>query len=199
VTNKVVMPKITFESLEQLKDSTSLINWTFDEETLLNKSILNIGKKYQITATLETYGDFRSIIDLSKETKYKEIKATFDMLPLVEGQKMVLHNLFFDQGKSIIKEESFEELEKVRKMMTENPSMEILLEGHTDNQGDMFKNIRLAEDRVQAVKDYITKDGAIEAKRIAIKSWGPYKPVVRNSTEEARKKNRRVEFTITKM
>jgi outer membrane protein OmpA-like peptidoglycan-associated protein len=84
-------------------------------------------------------------------------------------------------------------------MMVENMSMEILLEGHTDNQGDMFKNIKLAEDRVNAVKEYIIKDGVVDSKRIGIKSWGPYKPVLRNSSEEARKKNRRVEFTITKM
>ena len=199
VTNNIISPKITFEALDKVKDSTSLVHWTVDEETLYNKSILGVGKKYEMTATLESYGDFKTVLDLTKETKYKEIKVSHDMLPLVKGQKMVLQNLFFDQGKSVIKEESFEELEKVKKMMTENPSMEILLEGHTDNQGDMFKNIQLAEDRVNAVKEYLTKDGAILASRIAIKSWGPYKPVVRNSTEEARKKNRRVEFTITKM
>lgn len=199
LTEKIVTPKITFEAIVPVKDSTSIVHWTTDEETLFNKSILSVGRKYEITATLDSYGEFKTVLDLSKETKYKEIKVTFDLLPLVKGQKMVLQNLFFDQGKSIIKEESFEELEKVKKIMTENPLMEILLEGHTDNQGDMFKNIQLAEDRVNAVKEYITKDGLISVSRIAIKSWGPYKPVVRNSTEEARKKNRRVEFTITKM
>jgi outer membrane protein OmpA-like peptidoglycan-associated protein len=199
VTNNILTPKISFQALGEVKDTTNAINWTYDEETLLNKSILSIGKKYEINATLESYGDFKATVDLSKETKYKEIKAVFELLPLVQGQKMVLQNLFFDQGQSIIKEESFEELEKVKKMMAENPSMEILLEGHTDNQGDMLKNIKLAEDRVNAVKDYITKDGVVDGKRIGIKSWGPYKPVMRNSSEEARKKNRRVEFTITKM
>lgn len=199
VTNNILTPKISFQALGEVKDTTNAINWTYDEETLLNKSILSIGKKYEINATLESYGDFKATVDLSKETKYKEIKAVFELLPLVQGQKMVLQNLIFDQGQSIIKEESFEELEKVKKMMAENPSMEILLEGHTDNQGDMLKNIKLAEDRVNAVKDYITKDGVVDGKRIGIKSWGPYKPVMRNSSEEARKKNRRVEFTITKM
>jgi outer membrane protein OmpA-like peptidoglycan-associated protein len=199
VTNNILTPKISFQALGEVKDTTNAINWTYDEETLLNKSILSIGKKYEINATLESYGDFKATVDLSKETKYKELKAVFEMLPLVQGQKMVLQNLFFDQGQSIIKEESFEELEKVKKIMAENPSMEILLEGHTDNQGDMLKNIKLAEDRVNAVKDYITKDGVVDGKRIGIKSWGPYKPVLRNSSEEARKKNRRVEFTITKM
>ena len=60
----------------------------------------------------------------------------------------------------------------------------------------MFKNIQLAEDRVNAVKEYITKDGLISVSRIAIKSWGPYKPVVINSTEEARKKNQKMYKTL---
>jgi outer membrane protein OmpA-like peptidoglycan-associated protein len=167
--------------------------------TSTNKSILSVGFKYKINAILDGYSDYNAVLDLTKETKYKELKVVFDMLPLVAGQKMVLNNLFFDQGKSVIKDGSFEELEKIKAMMVENASMEILLEGHTDNQGDMFLNIKLAEDRVNAVKEYLTKDGKVNPSRISIKSWGPYKPVVRNSTEEARKKNRRVEFTILKM
>jgi outer membrane protein OmpA-like peptidoglycan-associated protein len=175
------------------------VSWTFDEENKVYKTILSVGKKYNLTASLEAYGDFKTTIDLSKETVYKELKATFEMLPLVKGQKVLLQNLFFDQGKFVIKEASFVELDKIKSMMIDNPQMEILLEGHTDNQGDMLLNIKLAVDRVSAVKNYLTNDGKIDGSRIAIKSWGPYKPVVRNSSEEARKKNRRVEFTITKM
>ncbi|MCP9770998.1 flagellar motor protein MotB [Lacihabitans sp. LS3-19] len=199
VTKKSITPSFDFKSNEAVVDSSNKVTWTFDDENKVFKTILNVGKKYDITASLESYGDFKSTIDLSKETVFKEIKATFEMLPLVKGQKVLLQNLFFDQGKSKIKEESFTELEKVKSMMLSNPQMEILLEGHTDNQGDMFLNIKLAEDRVLAVKEYLTNDGKIDGSRISIKSWGPYKPVVRNSSEEARKKNRRVEFTITKM
>jgi outer membrane protein OmpA-like peptidoglycan-associated protein len=163
------------------------------------KSLLENGQKYEMVASLVGYGEVSDRVDLSNEKFYKEIRKTFEMLPMVEGQKMVLNKLFFDQGLAVIKDESIEELEKIKNLMKENPNMEILLEGHTDNQGDMKLNIKLAEDRVLAVKNYLSADGSIVPDRIAIKSWGPYKPIMRNTSEEARKKNRRVEFTIVKM
>lgn len=83
--------------------------------------------------------------------------------------------------------------------MQENPGMVILLEGHTDNQGDANLNFKLAEERITNVKNYLTKDGTISEARIQVKSWGQYRPLMKNATEEARMKNRRVEFTILKM
>ncbi|MFC3810200.1 OmpA family protein [Lacihabitans lacunae] len=201
ISGKGLNPKITLQNLNAgvSKDSVENIVWSYDEELEEFKSILTAGKSYMLTATIENYGEFKQTIDLKKETVYREFKKVYELMPLIKGQKMVLNNLFFDQGKYKIKDESFEELEKIKNLMMSNPNMEILLEGHTDNQGDMLLNIKLAENRVLAVKDYLTKDNLISKDRIAIKSWGPYKPVVRNSSEEARKKNRRVEFTITKM
>lgn len=120
-------------------------------------------------------------------------------LVLETGRKLVLREVYFDQSKADLREESFVELERIRKIMIENPSMEILLEGHTDNQGDAALNFKLAEQRITNVKNYLTADGKISPGRIAVKSWGQYRPLQKNTTEEARRKNRRVEFTITKM
>ncbi len=201
ITNKLLKPEISIEAFtdKELKDSTKNVVWTFEEENSEFKTILDAGNKYLIIAKLSSYGDIKEVIDLSKEKKYRELKKIFEMLPLVKGQKMILNNLFFDQGKAKIKEESFEELNKIKNLMLENPTMEILLEGHTDNQGDMLLNIKLAEDRVKAVKNYLIEDNKIEKDRIRFKSWGPYKPLGGNASEESRKKNRRVEFTIVKM
>ena len=76
--------------------------------------------------------------------------------------------------------------------------MEILVEGHTDNQGEWDLNMKLSADRVQVVKEYLTGKG-IAAGRIQTKAWGPSKPIASNANEEKRKLNRRVEFTILKM
>lgn len=200
-TQKVIIPQLT---ITQVADNKEKVNTdspviTYDDENLLFKTILTSGNKYILDAKLSGYGDFQFTIDLTKETGYKELKKNFELLPIAEGQKMILQNLLFDQSSAVIRDESFEELEKIKNIMLANPTMEILLEGHTDNQGDMKKNIQLAEDRVKAVREYITKSGQISENRIKVKSWGPYKPLERNSSEEARKKNRRVEFTILKM
>lgn len=120
-------------------------------------------------------------------------------LVLETGRKLVLREVYFDQSKAELREESYTELDRIRKIMKENPTMEILLEGHTDNQGDATLNFRLAEQRITNVKNYLTADGQISPDRIAVKSWGQYRPLQKNTTEEARRKNRRVEFTITKM
>lgn len=129
----------------------------------------------------------------------KEEPESVEDLVLEAGRKLVLKEVYFDQSKAELREESFVELERIKKIMTDNPTMEILLEGHTDNQGDASLNFKLAEDRIKNVREYITKDGRISLNRIAVKSWGQYRPLQKNSTEAARTKNRRVEFTITKI
>lgn len=128
----------------------------------------------------------------------KEPESVADLV-LEAGRKLVLKEVYFDQSKAEIREESYAELDRIRKIMVENPSMEILLEGHTDNQGDAALNFKLAEERITNVKNYLTADGKISPDRVAVKSWGQYRPLQKNTTEEARRKNRRVEFTITKM
>jgi outer membrane protein OmpA-like peptidoglycan-associated protein len=191
-----LQPKVSLISSDPKADS---LVWSYDEDLHEYKSILKLGEKYTIKASLAGYMDVLEVVDLSKEKVYMEIKKTFNMMPLKTGQKMILQNLFFDQGKFEIREDSYAELTRIIGFMQENPSIEILLEGHTDNQGDIMLNIKLAENRVKAVKAYLVEKGEIAENRISIKSWGPTRPLNSNSTDESRKKNRRVEFTITKM
>ncbi|MGL4631655.1 MAG: OmpA family protein [Leadbetterella sp.] len=182
--------------------------YSLDEESKVYKIILSPGDIYEIRAKLDGYESITHRIDLQKEKSYKEAKVVLEMISnekkseittMVEGEKIVLRKLLFEQGKSTIKEESFTELNIIKKMMVENQKMEILLEGHSDNQGDAAKNIKLAEDRVNEVKKFILNETQIDQKRIVLKSWGPYKPLVTNQDEESRSKNRRVEFTILKL
>lgn len=125
--------------------------------------------------------------------------ASVQDLVLEAGRKLILKEVYFDQSKADLRPESSVELEKIKKILQENPGMVILLEGHTDNQGDANLNFKLAEDRIKNVKNYLTAAGTISEARIQVKSWGQYRPLLKNATEEARMKNRRVEFTILKM
>ena len=138
-------------------------------------------------------------LDLSSEKDYREINQNFFLVPVRAGHKMILENLIFAQGKYEIQKSSYDELEKIIGIMNEYPAMEVLLEGHTDNQGDFTLNVELAKNRVDAVKTYLVEIGGIAEERIYTKSWGSIKPISSNSTPQTRKKNRRVEFTIIKM
>jgi outer membrane protein OmpA-like peptidoglycan-associated protein len=208
-TKNIILPKMQISQIPVKVDSTVIkeINVNLDEENQIYKTILTVGDLFEVKASIEGYEPFTARIDLQRDLKYKESKQIYELvktgakkdeLVLEKGKKVVLENLLFEKGKAIIRPESHELLDKIKSLMLENLKMEILLEGHTDNQGDMLLNIKLAEDRVVAVKTYLTLDKKVDGSRITFKSWGPYKPLLTNSSEEAMQKNRRVEITVLK-
>jgi outer membrane protein OmpA-like peptidoglycan-associated protein len=111
------------------------------------------------------------------------------------GSVLSLHNLNFEQGKSKITQSSFEELNNLVAMLNESPKMVIQLEGHTDFRGSPTANLRLSEDRVNAVKDYLVSNN-INVDRILTKAFGGAQPLTQNNSAEARASNRRVEVRI---
>lgn len=111
------------------------------------------------------------------------------------GQVLRLENLIFEQGKSKIDPSSYQELDLLVTMMRENKSMVIQLEGHTDYLGDAEKNLKLSEQRVERVKDYLVSKG-IHKNRILTKAYGGSMPLSRDDTPEAHRLNRRVEVRI---
>lgn len=102
----------------------------------------------------------------------------------------------FETGKSTIKAESFKILDDVVKVMQENPTYDLEIHGHTDNQGDDAKNQKLSDDRAAAVRDYLVKKG-VPAADLKSFGHGETQPVESNDTAAGRAKNRRVEFKVT--
>ena len=171
---------------------------TFEPETGEYRLILPLKEIYKITASQEGYFPVTDEIDLTEETNFKNIRKNLYLQPIKAGQQIRLSNTMFAQSSADVVPSSFSELDRIVAVLKTYPSMEILLEGHTDNQGDTQKNVKLSEDRVLQVKNYLTSKG-ITSQRIQTKAWGPAKPIANNLTEQNRQKNRRVEFTILKI
>lgn len=127
----------------------------------------------------------------------KNIERIFALTPLEVGETFRLNKVYFQRGTSNLLDNSFSELDQVIEMMNENPNVKIELSGHTDNQGSSKLNLKLSQDRVDVVEQYLTEHG-IEGKRIKGKGYGGTRPVASNASEETRKLNRRVEITILK-
>jgi outer membrane protein OmpA-like peptidoglycan-associated protein len=108
---------------------------------------------------------------------------------------MRLDNVIFQAGSAKIENTSYAELNDVVSMMQKNPKMIIQLEGHTDYAGSAKLNMKLSEDRVTSVKNYLTTQG-INKNRIKTKAFGGTEPLSREDNEEARRLNRRVELRI---
>lgn len=126
----------------------------------------------------------------------KNTTGSTDFETLVQNSKQfVLENLIFDLGKSAIKPEAKPDLNKLAKIMKDNSSMRILLEGHTDKRGSSRKNLILSEQRVESVKEYLVNQG-VNDDNIEIKGWGDQKPLIITNDIEKGKVNRRVEVKI---
>ncbi|GAB3540966.1 OmpA family protein [Spirosoma fluminis] len=115
---------------------------------------------------------------------------------VVEKAKPVqLKNLYFDQSSPVIRPESVPELDQLAAMLQENPSLQLEIRGHTDNQGDFDLNVTLSRDRCQSVINYLVSKGIARGRLKAV-GRGPIDALVPNTSEANRKQNRRVEFVV---
>lgn len=111
------------------------------------------------------------------------------------GEVIKLNNILFDQGKSSLLPESFVELDKLANILKTRTTMEIQVNGHTNNIG--LQNMEISEKRAKSVVDYLMSKGIAES-RLKYKGYGETQPIESNDTEEGRTKNRRVEIYIIK-
>lgn len=111
------------------------------------------------------------------------------------GDIIPIWDIYFATDESTVLQQSYKELAKLQKLLTDNPSMVIELRGHTDNQGTVEYNQRLSEARAKAVVDYLVSKG-IERRRLTWVGFGKSQPVADNASAEGRRKNRRVEYRI---
>jgi outer membrane protein OmpA-like peptidoglycan-associated protein len=104
----------------------------------------------------------------------------------------------FEVNKSLLTINSTKVLDGVAKVIKNNPNdaKYVQIGGHTDATGNADKNLKLSQERADAVKAYLVKKG-IDKSRLESKGFGQTKPISDNETEEGRYQNRRVEFKIT--
>jgi len=163
------------------------------------KIVLPYDKNYMIHATADKFFAQSENLNLDSLIKagYKEIHKDLYLVPIEIGQVVRLNNVFFDFDKWDLRPESFVELDRVVKLMEENPNIEIEMSAHTDSYGSDDYNFKLSDERARSCMDYILSKG-IATTRIRSQGYGETKPVVPNDTPENRQMNRRVEFTILK-
>lgn len=112
------------------------------------------------------------------------------------GEKVTLKNIFFENGKYYLLPESYIELNKLAQYLMKNSSVEIQINGHSDNGGLKFKNQKISELRAREVFEYLIKKGV--QNKMYFKGFGSTQPIASNDTDEGKAKNRRVEFEIIK-
>lgn len=106
-----------------------------------------------------------------------------------------LDNVHFDTGKASLRPDSFAELNELVSYLEWKKEEKIEIAGHTDNVGNDADNLKLSQQRAEAIKQYLTKKG-VSPLRVVAKGYGATLPVADNGTDEGRQKNRRTEVKI---
>jgi len=136
---------------------------------------------------------------VSSGEKYQVAHAMQGSAPVAEVIKddpivRVLVNFDFDSEK--IQKRSYSDLNEVAKAMnvSENKGKRYEVGGYTDNIGKEDYNVKLSERRAKSVKDYLVKNGKVDAGRLLTVGYGPANPIAPNDTKANQARNRRVEF-----
>jgi OOP family OmpA-OmpF porin len=110
--------------------------------------------------------------------------------------RIALYGVLFDTNEAVIKPESKAALEQMAKSLADNPSLNVFIVGHTDNQGTIETNLALSRKRAQAVANALAGSYGIGAARMLSYGVANLAPVAANTEEAGRARNRRVEMVV---
>ena len=155
-------------------------------------------KEYVLNISKEGYLPYSMHFALKDESKQKPLTKNILLTPIELNAEFILKNIFFETDSYDLKPESKIELTKLLQFLNKNPSINMEIGGHTDNQGSKEHNMRLSNNRAKTVYEYLITNNIVE-ERVSYKGYGFSKPIDTNDTEEGRANNRRTEFKIIKL
>lgn len=132
-------------------------------------------------------------------SNFRLAEATADTRhKLLETGTFSTNEILFDSGKATLKPSSSKVIDEIGNILKENPKIKVSITGHTDNDGDDKKNLELSENRARAVKTELVRKFDLNKDYIQVIGKGETQPVAKNTSEDEKKLNRRVEFKIVK-
>jgi outer membrane protein OmpA-like peptidoglycan-associated protein len=128
--------------------------------------------------------------DQAAATLTKKLKA-------IQNQK---GPIVFVKGKADLNAAKCERtLKAIDGLVKKAPGLKVTIEGHTDNTGNADANMKLSQARAEAVVNWLKEHLQTPADRLEAKGYGDTKPIADNKTEKGRAKNRRVDFSVSKL
>ena len=154
---------------------------------------LRAGDRYEVEVTSDQGYAFNSTVLNLQEDQVEEL--TLKLQKLEKDALLTLRDILFESNSSQLSEISFTELQRVVKLMKENPGLRVEIAAHTDDVGSTRYNQALSEKRAESVVQFLI-DNQISPDRFEARGYGESDPRVPNDSEENRAVNRRVELRI---
>jgi len=147
-----------------------------------------------------SFKPYSSVESIKAKTEELKLFSGFNKSDLVTdslGNYHLTTHLKFSTDESIILNESFEVLKQVLSVLYTKLTWKIVVNGHTDSDGEDTYNLKLSQERAAAVASYLMQNN-IETNRVAFFGFGDTEPMVENSTNQNKALNRRVEFVFVR-
>jgi outer membrane protein OmpA-like peptidoglycan-associated protein len=118
--------------------------------------------------------------------------------PAIKADSLIVlgAELLFETNKSTLRSEHFATLKPIVDYLILHPARSVKISGHTDNTGNEGHNMSLSKRRAEVVAEYLIRNG-VDSHRVETFGMGSAKPLAVNTSDEGRKKNRRVELLIS--
>ena len=155
-----------------------------------------VKEKKETWAYVYAAGNTYNINIIEKEAMDQDVVADASSMAksIEETGKVAVYGIYFDTGKSTLKQESQSTLQEIAKLLKNDPALKLYVVGHTDNTGLFDANMKLSMDRAMAVVNSLVSQFSVNAARLKACGDGPTAPVATNNTEEGKALNRRVEL-----
>jgi len=159
----------------------------------------NEGKNVYVVLFISSDNDYNWILVTMDVIEEKPMEtglvtaATIEKGLNISGHT-VLEGIFFDTGKSTIKEESGSALKIISGYLNAYPDKKFFIVGHTDNTGDFASNMTVSEERAKAVMNELINKYGVNADQLEAYGVSYLSPVSSNATDEGKTRNRRVEI-----
>ena len=168
-TNEPVQTDITYYDLvtggEEGKAISNPLDGTY-------KIILPYGKKYSFLAFEDSYYSISDFLDVSNIKHYAEIERNLYLNPVEKDEVIPVNNLFFEDNQASLQKESHAELDRLAKLLHQNPNMKIDIKGHSNNKGTAEENQKLSEERAASVLHYLVEKKGVEKQRVTSQGFG---------------------------
>lgn len=132
-------------------------------------------------------------VERDKIQNVKDLKV--ELVPVASGEAFVFENVFFEFDKYDLKPESMTSLKRLQKFLLENPNVNIMISGHTDNIGNEGYNQTLSLQRAKSVQKFLVSAG-LHSGRVMVEGKGDKEPLVPNTSSENQALNRRITIKI---
>ncbi|NUO01981.1 MAG: OmpA family protein, partial [Saprospiraceae bacterium] len=131
-------------------------------------------------------------------TNPPKLEADIVLMPIEEGQVVLLNHVFFEPNTAKLKPASYAELDNVAEMLLRSPGMTVEIGAHTHGGISHAMAMQLSSQRARVLADYLISKG-ISKENVPYRGYGKMIPIASDDTPEGRKINQRIELNIIKL